>query len=158
MKILTIVVYIILFFYLGYLSYKDIKKHELQYIETGLLVPVSLICLFCNVMNTPYKVQTILSSVAGVIIMFVFMLAFALVKKNGVNAFGGADIWVVTILAIVLGLTNSLIAMIITCLSFILYVVAMKLSKKEKKLKIAFVPFISIGTIIVILGNTLFLK
>lgn len=149
MKVFMCIMYVLLFSYLIYLSYKDIKNYKLEYMETGLLFPISFICCVLNIMNSNDLLYTIIDTILGVIIVFVLMFAFASIKVKGSNAFGGADIWVLTILSFSqTGINNSLISIMLSCVAFLIYVLARKLFKKEKKDKYAFVPFITVGTII----------
>ena len=98
--IIKIVSILCLVCYLLYLSVVDIKKRELQYWQTGLLFPITLFYLFSNdfhffpslkIHNDSIR-KTILFAFLGFILGLILMLSFSLIKVNGQNAFGGADI------------------------------------------------------------------
>lgn len=133
----------------------------LEYWETGFLAPISLGCgilqglMYAQNIDGKLRITgdtlySFLGSFAGFIVLFLFMLFFATRKtKDGKNAFGGADIWVMALIGFVLGPLNSLFALGIACIVLLIYALIYKAVKKEKVGQLPFVPFISVGTIII---------
>lgn len=140
-----------------YLSIVDIKYQKLEYIQTGFLFPVAIMCmlsdLLCSMTNGQenYLFHDVIDPIIAALFMFGFMVLFSLRKNNGNNSFGGADIWVVAILGLVLGFESSLVSLLISCISFVIFIGLLKIIKKERKHKIPFVPFIFIGMTVVLL-------
>lgn len=140
-----------------YLSIVDIKHQKLEYIQTGFLFPVAIMCmlsdLLCSMTNGQenYLFHDVIDPIIAALFMFGFMVLFSLRKNNGNNSFGGADIWVVAILGLVLGFESSLVSLLISCISFVIFIGLLKIIKKERKQKIPFVPFIFIGMTVVLL-------
>lgn len=139
-----------------YLSIVDIKHQKLEYIQTGFLFPVAIMCmlsdLLCSMTNGQenYLFYDVIDPIIAALFMFGFMVLFSLRKNNGNNSFGGADIWVIAILGLVLGFEGSLVSLLIAC-GFVLFIRLLKIIKKERKQKIPFVPFIAIGMTVVLL-------
>ena len=140
-----------------YLSIVDIKHQKLEYIQTGFLFPVAIMCmlsdLLCSMTNGQenYLFHDVIDPIIAALFMFGFMVLFSLRKNNGNNSFGGADIWVIAILGLVLGFEGSLVSLLISCISFVIFIGLLKIIKKERKQKIPFVPFIFIGMTVVLL-------
>lgn len=140
-----------------YLSVVDIKHQRLEYIQTGFLFPVAIMCmlsdLLCSMINGQenYLFYDVIDPIIAALFMFGFMVLFSLRKNNGNNSFGGADIWVIAILGLVLGFEGSLVSLLISCISFVIFIGLLKIIKKERKQKIPFVPFIFIGMTVVLL-------
>ncbi len=140
-----------------YLSIVDIKHQKLEYIQTGFLFPVAIMCmlsdLLCSMTNGQenYLFHDVIDPIIAALFMFGFMVLFSLRKNNGNNSFGGADIWVIAILGLVLGFESSLVSLLISCISFVIFIGLLKIIKKERKQKIPFVPFIFIGMTVVLL-------
>lgn len=139
-----------------YLSIVDIKHQKLEYIQTGFLFPVAIMCmlsdLLCSMINGQenYLFYDVIDPIIAALFMFGFMVLFSLRKNNGNNSFGGADIWVIAILGLVLGFEGSLVSLLIAC-GLVLFIRLLKIIKKERKQKIPFVPFIFIGMTVVLL-------
>lgn len=139
-----------------YLSIVDIKYQKLEYIQTGFLFPVAIMCmlsdLLCSMINGQenYLFYDVIDPIIAALFMFGFMVLFSLRKNNGNNSFGGADIWVIAILGLVLGFEGSLVSLLIAC-GLVLFIRLLKIIKKERKQKIPFVPFIAIGMTVVLL-------
>ena len=162
--IIKIVSILCLVCYLLYLSVVDIKKRELQYWQTGLLFPITLFYLFSNdfhffpslkIHNDSIR-KTILFAFLGFILGLILMLSFSLIKVNGQNAFGGADIWVTAALGLAFGINDTLWLIIFSCIYFLIYCVIYKLIKKEKPVHTAFVPFLSLGALNLIILYLIF--
>lgn len=145
--------------YLIYLSVVDIKLHMLEYWQTGLLFAVSVINTITYAISETIYSHSIGASVIPpwkfllnhlgcAACIFIFILLFALIKKNGMNAFGGADIWAITAVALAVGFHYIQYLFIIMCVSFLLFAFLYKIVKKKKVERVAFLPFISIGTIL----------
>lgn len=66
------------------------------------------------------------------------------------SVFGMGDIKLLMVVCLFLGFNNSLICLLIACLSFIVYATMYKLTKKEKLSVAPFAPFIFIGLILVL--------
>lgn len=144
--------------YLTYLSVVDIKKHQLEYWQTGCLYSLAIVnVVLCalaentylrsvHAAEIPWKQYLINHGLTGLVV-FVFILALAMIKIKGKNAIGGADIWVFAAVSLVTGFTYLPYMLIGTCVSYLLYALIYRIRKKEKLKMVAFVPFISIGTL-----------
>ncbi|MGN0006359.1 MAG: prepilin peptidase [Candidatus Gastranaerophilaceae bacterium] len=151
--------------YLIYLSVVDSKKHELEYWQTGLLFGVCLLELFTYVKSertllishgtspTEFWKYLIIHLSSGLLV-FVLLLFMTFFKKNGKSAIGGADIWAITAISIMLGIFYLPYFLIATCLAYLIYALFYRIIKKEKLQRVAFLPFITIGTVFA-LGLTL---
>lgn len=139
--------------YLFYLSIIDIKKRELQYWQTSLLFPLSVFYLIGNkLIGSEIAIsKTVFIAISGFIMGLLLMLFFSLVKVHGQHAFGGADIWVTAILGIAFGINDILWLIIFSCIYFLIYCVFYKLIKREKPIHTAFVPFLSLGALSLII-------
>lgn len=145
--------------YLIYLSVVDIKKRQLEYWQTGVLFVISVAhtilyaiaennyLSLMGATNLPWYRYFLIHGSSGLLV-FIIMLGFAMIKKNGVNVFGGADVWVLTAVSIVLGVFYIPYMLIIMCISYLLFAFIYKIITKKKANGFAFVPFITIGTIL----------
>lgn len=151
---------IIFFGYLIYLSVVDIKHHMLEYWQTGGLFLFSILNMIANIAVKSYSYQhtynepfpfakTIFLHLGSGAIIFVLMLLCSSIKRGGKNAFGGADIWALTAVAIPYGMRSLSTLVFSTCLSFLIYAMIYKIKNKKLPEKTAFLPFISCGTFIV---------
>lgn len=149
---------LLLTIYLIYLSIIDIKKHEIEYWQTGLLYILSIANLvfyavsenkFLGSLNavTPNLFQYFFVHFAGFIVIFLFVLLLAMLKKNSI---GGADIWAVAALSLNLGIYYCSYMLLVMCVAYLLFALFMKIIKKTKVTHVAFLPFISIGYLSVV--------
>lgn len=151
--------------YLIYLSIVDSKKHELEYWQTGLLFGVCLLELFTYIkaektlllshgsLPTEFWKYLVIHLSSGLLV-FVLLLFMTFIKKNGKSAIGGADIWAITAISLMLGIFYLPYFLITTCLSYLIFALFYRIFKKEKLQRVAFLPFITIGTVFA-LGLTL---
>ena len=87
------------------------------------------------------------SHIGGALGVFLLMLSVSVWTKNGIE---GGDTKLLAAISLWLGFTNSLIVLFVSCISFFVY------SLKNKKNKtVAYVPFIYIGTLAVLLKETI---
>lgn len=143
--------------YLIYLSIVDIKLHQLEYWQTGLLFGFSIFNLILYIISeTTYLnsvgAQTIplwkylIVHLSSALIVFIFLLILSFIKKNGKSGIGGADIWALTAVSLPIGIIYLPYLLIIMCATYLLFVLLYRIIRKEKIQRVAFLPFISIGT------------
>jgi len=149
--------YFLFMSFLTYLSIVDIKKHEIEYWQTGTLFGLSVTTTIISMLATNRMLNSVTSQhfsaihyliVHGTaaVIIFLFMLIMALIKKNGHFAFGGADIWALTAVSFYIGIFYLKYLLLIICLSYLLFVSALKITNKKNINGVAFLPFITVGT------------
>ena len=133
--------------YAIYISIVDMKKHQLEYWQSGVTYIFALLYSIFNInLINATTFKAILIKFLGFLVLFVLFLILATIKIKGkAMAFGGADIWVAGAFGLAIGLYDISYFLLVVCTSFLLFILALKIIRKKRPEKIAFVPFLSIG-------------
>ena len=157
--ILKYIFLICLFSSLVFLAYFDFKKMEVHATISLILIVVLLLLnlgiyissgsdgfVFIgeNWRYSPYQ-----NFISTIILGSIFLLIFLLSKEKGL---GEGDIRIAIIIGLIIGFQNVLLWSYITVFSALIYGLILAFKKRKLKgLKIPFVPFMTLGCIVVIL-------
>lgn len=143
MTITRIIIKGLIFAYLVYLSVIDIKGRRVKNKSLiFLLLPVT-VSIVLDVICGSYT--ALISSVLGGVVGFGVMLLVSLITHNGI---GGGDIKLAGLLGLVLGLKGTLLFLLAASFIGSVYGLVKSAVKKDKKVDMPFVPFMTVGYIL----------
>ena len=135
---------IIIFIYLGYCSYTDIKRKEIKVFPTITICAISIIaCLILLFKNRLEPMNFLLSFAPGFILVFISFIT----KEN----IGYGDSIILGLCSISTNLWSGIFIILISFICSALYSLFLLIKGKSGKETIPFVPFIFIGYFLYIL-------
>lgn len=145
--------------YLIYLSIVDIKLHKLEYWQTAGLFGVSVVNLIAYIASESHYLNNLngtgipvwnylIIHLSAAFLVFIMLIVIVLLKKGNALSMGGADIWALTAVSLNVGILYLPYLLIGTCVFYLLFAFGYKIIKKKKLERVAFLPFVSIGTIL----------
>ncbi len=126
---------------LGYLiglSVYDIRYKRVTKYSLLLLLPVVFLFGIAEIRSA----EDILSFLLGGLSGGGILLAAAMATKGGI---GGGDIKLMALLGLSVGLTDTIIILVLASVSALMYGMVKRIVIHEKNLRIAFVPFLTFG-------------
>lgn len=125
-------------------SIYDIRTKRVPNKGLALFAPIVLACMILRYMAEPWDSVLLYAfySLAGAVAGGGVLLAAALATKGGI---GGGDIKLVALIGLFYGPHGMLLALLVGTPIAIIYGLIKRRRCENKKLHIAFVPFISIG-------------
>lgn len=113
--------------------YKRVTKYSLL-----MLLPAVFLIGITEIRSAGDMLSFLLSGLSGGGIL----LAAAMATKGGI---GGGDIKLMTLLGLSVGLTDTIIILVLASVSALMYGMVKRIVTHDKNLRIAFVPFLTLG-------------
>ena len=142
---LTSILYSLCFSALIVLSVIDFRTYEIPF-------GINVFIFILGIIGTVADYTNWLEHILGFVVVSGFLYILVLVTKG--RAMGGGDVKLMAVAGLLIGLKNSILALILGCIvGSIIHIARMKIQKKDHVL--AFGPYLSVGIFIAMLfGNS----
>ena len=124
--------------YLIALSVYDIRYKRVTNTSLLLLLPAVFLIGITEIRSAGDILSFLLGGLSGGGIL----LSVAMATKGGI---GGGDIKLMTLLGLMAGLTGTIVILVTASVSALLYGTVRRMVTRDKNLRIAFVPFLTLG-------------
>ena len=124
--------------YLIVLSIYDIRYKRVTNTSLLLLLPAVFLIGITEIRSAGDMLSFLLGGLSGGGIL----LSAAMATKGGI---GGGDIKLMTLLGLMAGLTGTIVILVTASVSALLYGTVRRMVTRDKNLRIAFVPFLTLG-------------
>lgn len=134
--------------FLAYLVWFDIKYKKVPNKVLLVMLPCTVLHLILSTIE--YGWSSLLYGILGALLGGGLLLISAMMTKGGV---GGGDIKLAAVLGLAVGFEGMVVLLISACLGAMAYALFCRYMLRMQMIRIAFVPFMTIGYILSVIYN-----
>ena len=142
MTIIRSAIKLIILGYLIALAVYDIRHKRIPNTTLLILFPIAAAGCIVDIWLAENCWSKLISMVLGAIAGGGILLGAAMATNGGI---GGGDIKLMSVVGIAAGFADTLVILLLACVLAFIYGVIKRLVTKDKNLRLAFVPFLTVG-------------